>query len=440
MQITLENLSNLERKLQVTVPAELIEDKVKLKLNEITRMAKMPGFRPGKVPLAVIKNTYTQSAHAEVLEKILKDTYIEALQQEKLNPVNSPDIKFVSSNLGEPLVYTATFEVYPEIKLIDLGQAEIEKLSSQIIDSDVDEALEKMRKNHVTWQEITDDLRKAKVGDRITIDLTIKASTPDEVAEPKTEKDIEFVLGDGSMWKDFEEALYGLSTGEEKQFILQVPDTHIDKTIAGKKVEFNVKVHQVCEPILPSLDDEFAAKMKIKEGGVAKLKEVTRGHMERELQAKLKDLFTRAIMDRLLEVNQFEIPKFLIAKELKKNEEEWRQRFAKHYGSSQNMPVFPRDDYELQVKRNLALGLLMAEIIKMQNLKVSQDEIRGKIKELMAAYYDDADDMLTKLFDNQRYLDGIEAMMLEEKVIDHLATQVKPVEKNISYKDLMLRK
>lgn len=440
MQTTLENLSNLERKLQVTVPAEHVGDKVKLKLNEIARTAKMPGFRPGKVPISIIKNTYGKLAHADVLEKLLQDTYVEAMQKEKLTPINSPDIKVISSNPNEPLVYTVIFEVCPEIKLVDLQQAEIEKPVSQLVDTDVDEALEKIRKSHATWKEIVDSLHKAQPGNQITIDFTTKICAPDETAEPKTETGVKFVLGDGSMWADFEQLLHGLGVGEEKQFVLQIPDTHIDKNIAGKNAEFVVKVHKICEPILPPLDDEFAAKMNVKEGGMAKLKEITRGHMERELQSELKDRFKQAIMDKFLELHPIEVPKSLIEQELKKNADDWQKRLIASHGTLENMPAFPRNDYEPKVKRNVALGLLLAELVKEHKLEVDQEEVHKKIKELITTYYDDSDEMLDKLLANPRHLNGIEAMLLEDKAIEHLATQVKPIEKSISYKDLIAKK
>jgi trigger factor len=439
MQISLENLSNLERKLEVKVPVEVIENEIKSKLNEIAKTAKIAGFRPGKVPFTVIKNNYGKAAHASAIEKLLKQTYIEALEKEKLNPVGHPEIKIISSNPNESLVYTATFEVFPEIKLVDLAHAKVEKPISEITASDIDEALEKMRKAQVTWQEIKNSSRKTQKGDQITIDFTTKVHKDEGSGEPKTEKDVKFILGDGSMWQEFEKPLYDLSFGDEKNFVLQVPDTHINKDIAGKKVEFMVKLHKIHEPLFPALDDAFAAKMDIKEGGVSQLKETTRKHLENELQLRLKNSFKQAILDKLLDVHSIDVPKSLVAAELQKHAIDWQKRFAQTYGKAQKAPVFPSAEYEPQVKRNIALGLLMAQIVKEHNLRVTQEEVLHKLKELVADYYKN-EELMDKVLQNQHYQKEIEAMLLEDKVIDHLTGQIKPVEKKHTYKELISKK
>ncbi|MBU0743779.1 MAG: trigger factor, partial [Gammaproteobacteria bacterium] len=270
MQITLEKLDGLERRLDITIPSEQVESKVKVKLHKVAAKAKMPGFRPGKVPFDVIQKNYGASARADVLENLIQNTYAEGIRQEKLNPAGRPNIKIISSDPGKPFEYSATFEVYPEVKLNDFKNIEVEKTIAEIADADVEEMLEKMRKNHVTWNEITDSAHKSKSGDQLTIDLTVKPITDDEKAEPITNKDVKFVLGDGHMWVDFEKHLYDLSVGDEKKYTLQMPLTHSDKKLAGKETEFTVKVNKISAPILPELNDEFALKMNIKDGGIAK--------------------------------------------------------------------------------------------------------------------------------------------------------------------------
>ncbi len=439
METKLENLSNLERKVTVTVPADEVTSKVKSKLKEIAAKVKIPGFRPGKVPFNIIENNYAESAHADVLEKILQETYPEVLEKEKLNPAGMPNIKFVSSKPNEPFEYTATFEVYPEIKLAAFEEAEVEKQVAEIADSDVDEMLGKMRKSHATWREVAEDSYKAKAGDRLTIDFTTKPCDAANDVEPKTEAGVKFVLGDGTMWVDFEQPLHDVSVGEEKKYILQMPATHMDKTIAGKRSEFNVKVHKIHEPILPELNDEFAAKMNIAEGGIAKLKEEVRAHMERELELTLKDLFKQAVLNKVLELNPIEVPKTLVEDELRRAAEDWQRRIKAARGTLENAPAFPRSEFEPQAKRNVALGLLMSTLVKEHNIAVAHQEVRKKIEELIGAYYEDNEEVLNKVLSDQKRLTEIELLLLEEKLIEHLSKQIKPVEKKISYKDIVAK-
>lgn len=442
MQSTFENLVGLERKLNVTVPVEHIEDKVSDKLREITSKAKLPGFRPGKVPVAIIEKKYAGVVRADILESLIRTTYVEALKREQINPAGLPKVDVISAKPGEPLVYTATFEVYPEVKLIDLKQIEVEKPTSEVSASDVDEMLEKMRKSHVTWQEITDVERKSQLGDQLTMDLTIVPCANDKKIEPKVEKDIKFTLGDGHMWSDFEKPLYGLGAGEEKRFILEMPATHADKELAGKRADFTVKVHKVCEPILPDLDDQFAAKMQFAEGGLAKLKEEVRAHMQRELEIALKKRHKQAIMDKLLEHHSLRVlPQALVEKELARQEMVWRERAAYyHKNAAKDAPKFPRDEFKMQAERNVALGLLMSAIVDEQRLRVEPQEVRKKAEDLVREHYGNEEVAVNKLLSDQERLAEIAAHLLEEKVLEYLAGQVNCIEKNVSYKDALASK
>lgn len=442
MQVTCENLSNLERKLTITVGAEEVTDKVEAKLRQIAAKAKMPGFRPGKVPFDIIQKKYRASAHAEMLEDFLRDSYTEAVKQEKLNPAGLPKIDFITSKLGEPLVFTATLEIYPEVKLNSFKEITVEKSIAIVTDFDIDEMLEKMRKTHVTWQEITDGEYRPKAGDQLTIDFTVKTSAENKSDEPKSEKDVKFVLGDGYMWADFEKQLYDVTVGKEKNFTLQMPTSHIEKELSGKPANFTVKVHKICQAILPALNDDFALKMHIKEGGITKLREEVKGHMERELGTVLQGLFKKAIMDKLLEHNPIEVPKVLVEYELKRRADEWQKRFTKSKSkdSEEKVPEFPRSDFEPHAKQNVSLGLLLSAIVKEQQIKVEPEEISKKIGDLAATYYEDEDEMINKLLSDQQYLAQIEAVLLEEKVVNYLASQINVTEKSVGYKDAMARK
>ena len=437
MQITLENLSGLERKLNIAVPAENVESEINAKLHKLASKVKIPGFRPGKVPFEMVKKNYADSARIDVIENLIRDSYVAALKQKNLLPVGMPKIEIISSKPGEQFVYNATFEIYPEVKLADFKQIEVEKATSEVSDNDIGDMIEKMRKNQVQWQEVTDSARKSQAGDQITIDFTVTPRVPDKDIKPKTEENIKVVLGDGYMWTDFEQPLYGVSAGEEKKFVLQLPDTHMDKELAGNKSEFAVKVHKICEPILPDLDDNFVEKLNIK-GGVEGLKSEVRSHMERGLQESLQELFKKAVMDKMLEHNPVDVPKTLVEKELDRLAYGWQKRSSSYlYGkTAEKAPEFPRGEFEQNAKRSVSLGLLMTEIVQKHQLKIDPQEIQEKIEDMVSAYYDDADEeAVNRMLSDANRVKEIEALLLEEKVVDYIASQMNKIEKAISYKD-----
>lgn len=438
MRITLENLSGLERKLNIEVPSEQIEAKIKSKLHELASKAKIPGFRPGKAPFPIIQKRYTDGVRADLLEQIIRESYTQALQQEKLTPVGVPRINLISNKPNEHLVYDAIFEIYPEIKLADFSKIEAKKPTAKLLDSDLDEMLDRMRKSQAKWQEIKELTRKSQVGDQLIIDFVATLKRADKEVKPKSEESVKFVLGDGSMWVDFEKPLYGVSSGEEKSYVLQMPDTHMDKELAGNQVDFTVKIRQVYEPILPNLDDEFAQKMKIKEGGLNRLKDEVRTHMAHELQQAQARVFRQDLMDRLLDANPVEVPKTLLEIELERLAKQWQQRFAS--GANQNQvkpPEFPKSDFVGQAKRSVSLGLLLSEIARAYQITVRPDEVRHKIEELLGIHYKDKDQAVEKYLADRKQRAEIESLLLEEKIIAYLASKINLVESNLTYKELM---
>ncbi|CAL7963674.1 Trigger factor [Gammaproteobacteria bacterium] len=439
MQVILENLSGLERKLNIVIPAERVEKGVQAKLHKLAATVKIPGFRSGKVPFAMVQQRYGDSVHSDVIENLIRETYIEAVKQEKLDPAGLPRVEIVSAKPKEPFSYSAVFEIYPEIKLADFDQIKIEKAVSELTDADINEMLEKLRKEHVQWKEVIEPARKSQAGDQITVDFTVKA-LDDPAAETSTEKNIKFVLGGGSMWPDFEKHLYGVSGDEKKKYTLKFPETHVDKELAGKDAEFEVEICKVCEPILPPLDDEFAKKMGIKENGLKGLKEEVHKNMERELQTVLKNSFKHAIMEKLLDSNPIDVPKSLIETELDRLAKNWREHFATHKQKvEKNIPEFPRKDATKQAQRNVSLGLLLSTAIKENKIQVEPQDLRAKVEDL-ASVYDDASKVIDWYFSDQNRLTEIKSLLLEEKVVDYIASKANVVEKRVDYKEAVAKK
>lgn len=438
MKITVENLKGLERKFNIVIPSERVESEFQTKLHELSSKAKIPGFRPGKVPLAMVEKHYGNSARTSVIDSLIREAYIEGVKQKKLNPVSMPQIEIISSSPKKPLEFNATFEIYPEINLTDASQIQLEKIVSKLTEDDVNEMLEKLRKQKVEWKEITESSRKSQAGDQLTVDFTIK-NLDDPNAKTKKEENVKFVLGDGSMWDDFESKLYRAYASEKKKFTLHFPKTHLDQELANKNVEFEVEIHKVCEPVLPPLDDEFAKKMNIKEGGLKVLKTEVRKTMERELQMVLKNLFKKAIMDKLLDNNPIEVPKILVESELDRLNKRWQENFASEQKTTKNTPEFPRKDFEKQALRQVSLGLLLATIIKENKIEISQQELRAKVEELASAY-GDTKKVTDWYYAHEHHLAEIKSFLLEEKIIDYIASKAKIVEKELAYKDVITKK
>ena len=422
MQVTLEKLSDLERKLTIVIPAERADAAIQKKLKELAATVKIPGFRPGKVPFDTIKQRYSGSVRADVLENLIRHAYIDAIKQEELKPAGHPKIDVTSFNDHEPISFSATFEVYPEIKLADFSQVTLEKHTATITDADIDEVLNRVRKERADWQEITDKSHKSQAGDQVTVTFTV---TPleDPEAKPSTEKDVTFILDNGSMWPEFEQHIYGMQVDETKKYVLEFPKTHIDDKLAGKKAEFEVQMHKICSPILPELDDEFVAKLGIKEGGIEKLKEQIRLQLDRNLQANLKESFRNEILKKLLEINPIAIPQILIDNDL--------DRMA---STAKSKTPFPREQFTAKAKDNATLGLLLSTVVDVNGIKVEPQELQEEII-TMASAYPDANKIINNIVSNEKHLMEIQANLLEQKALDFLASQATVIEKAISYKD-----
>lgn len=427
MQVTLEKLSDLECKLNIVIPAQRADVAIQKKLQHLAATVKISGFRPGKVPFATIKQRYSGSVRGEVLENLIREAYIEAIKQQELKPAGHPKIENVLFKDNEPVSFNATFEIYPEIKLADFSKANIEKRTAKITDTDIDEVLNKVRKERATWQEITDHSHESQADNQVTVTFTVTIPE-DPKTKPSTEKDVTFILGNGSMWPEFEKNIYGMKVDETKKYVLEFPKTHVDEKLAGKKAEFEVQMHKICSPLLPELNDEFIAILGIKEGGLEKLKEQIRIQLEHNLQSNLKESFRNVILKKLLEINPIKIPQILIENDL--------DRMASHVKAKKE---FPREQFTAQAKDNATLGLLLSTIVDANNIKVESQELQDEIMKIASAY-PDTNKILNNIISSEKHLMEIQASLLEQKVLDFLASQATITEKEISYKNAIEQK
>lgn len=431
MEISIEKISNLERRISISIPAEEIDKKAIQKLENMKGKVKLPGFRPGKVPLSVVKQRFGDSARNEVIADVIRDSYFEALQKENLHPAGQPKIEPSLSKFGEPLNYTATLEILPEITSIKMEKVKIEKLSADVTDKDVEEMLQKLLKQHAAWNEVE---RGATNGDQMLIDFEGKINN--ETFQGGSAKDFKFELGSGMMLKDFEEALISAKAGDVKKFKIKFPKDYTDPNVAGKKADFEVTVHKVLAPELPKLDQDFFAKVGVKEGGEEALRAELRKNMQYQLEQAINNRFKNKLIDKLLEFNPIELPKILVDNEIARLQRHTKQQFAQYIreSSAEKLPDLPREELEKPAERNIRLALLSGKIIDQQDIKADPNAVRAKVEEL-AKNYKKPDEIIKWYYQDQKRLQEIESIIIEEEVMKYLESQVNVVEKKVDFQE-----
>jgi trigger factor len=429
MQVSVETTAGLERRMTVQVPEERIASEVDNRLRQLARTTSIKGFRPGKVPFKMVQQRYADQVRQEVLGDVIQSTYFEAVTQEKLRPAGYPSFEPKSLEQGKGIEYVATFEIMPEITLAGFDGVAIEKPVASVTDADVDTMLETLRKQNAGWQAVE---RGAADGDRITIDF--KGTIDGAEFQGNKGENVPVTLGGKRMIAGFEEGLLGAKAGEERTLDLQFPDNYGYKEVAGKPVQFKVSVKQVEEPLLPELDDAFAAKFGV-EGGIAALRGEVRANMERELEQRLSGLVKQHVMDKLLEINDITIPQALVLQESQALAQQMRENMQLPADKSGSLSP---SMFEEQAKKRVTLGLILAEMVQRHNLKVDADALRRKVEQ-MAAGYDQPDEVVKWFYADKRRLGEVESMALEERVVEWVLGQVQVTEKSQGFNDLMNR-
>ncbi|GGI85789.1 trigger factor [Legionella impletisoli] len=432
MQVSVETLNGLERKVTISVPTEKVEEEVSQRLKNLARRVKIDGFRPGKVPFDVVKKRYSDSVREEVARDMVQSTLFEALKEKELVPAGYPTIEPEQLESGKDFRYSATFEVYPEIEVSELNKAEVEVAEAEVKDKDVNDMIEKLREQNKEWEEVS---RPAEKGDKLVIDF--KGFLGDEPFEGGEAKDFEIVLGSGSMIPGFEEGLVGAEQGKEFDLKVTFPEDYGHAELAGKEATFNVTVKSIYEGKLPKLDEAFAEKFNIKEGGMEALKKDIRENMERELERRISSLNREKTFEKLLEKNEFEIPSSLVNQEIEHLKHEMYHRiFGPEHRDNEKIPDFPRSMFEEQAKRRVHLGLLFSEYVKKHELSVDKDRVTAMIDRLASAY-ESPEELKTWYTGDKERLAEIEALVMEEIVAEKILEDAKTVKKSMSYEEVM---
>ena len=426
MQVSVETTSGLERRMTIGVPADRIESEVNKRLQQTAQRAKVDGFRPGKVPMSVIRKRYGASAHQEVIGEVIQSTFYEAIMQEKLTPAGAPNVEPKSMEEGKDFEYTATFEVYPEITLAEFDGIKVERLESEVTDADLDTMLETLRKQNTRFETVE---RAAQNDDQLTIDFVGKVDG--EAFQGGTADDSNIVLGSGRMIPGFEEGLVGAKADDSLTLNVTFPEDYQNLDLAGKAAEFDVTVKAVAEPALPELNEEFFAQFGVSEGGIEGFRAEVRKNMERELNQAIKTKVKAQVMDGLLETNTVDVPKALVANEIDRLREQAVQQFG---GSNIQASQLPAELFEEQAKRRVSLGLVVAEAVKKNDIKPDNDRVRTMIEELAAAYQE-PEQVINWYYQNEQQLGEIQSVVLEEQVVDTVLQKAQVTDKKVAYEE-----
>ena len=428
--VSVESTQGLERRMTVEVPAERIEGEVDKRLQDMGRRAKIRGFRPGKAPLKVVRQQYGAQVREDVVTEVIRDSWIEAITEQKLRPVGTPRIENHSAPKGEPMSFTAVFEVFPEIELQGHEGIEVEKPVAEIGEQEVADMIEKLRTQRSHWHGVE---RPAADGDRVTIDF--KGTIDGEEFRGGAGNDVQVTLGEGRMLPDFEGGLQGIAPGEERTVSVRFPDDYGSEEVAGKQAEFQVTCRKVEENHLPEVDDLFAESFGVEEGGIAKFRQEVEQNMHAELARVVRDQLKRQVLDKLVAAHEFEVPAALIEQEIEALRRDMARRMNPNAEPDQaELP--PREPFEAPARFRVALGLLIGEIVRANEIRVDADKVEQRLREI-GENFGDPEAVARVYRANRDLMSQVETAVLEEQVVDWLLERAKVTEKPVGFNELM---
>jgi len=421
MQVSVETVGTLGRKLKVEVPAADVEKEFSERLKKLSQQVKMPGFRPGKVPLKMVEAQYGGRLMEEIAGDLIETSLREAIVREGLRPAGGPRIQNHSIARARGLAYTAEFEIYPEIKKLDIADHTIERPSATVAAEDVERTLETIRQQRASWRVLA---HAAKLGDRVKIDFTGRVNG--EPLPGGTAKDFYAVLGSGTLIDDLEKGLVGVNAGELRKVVATFPADYRHPPLAGQTVEFEVNVHEVAEPVLPDVDSELAKQLGVEDGNVEQLQAEIKQNLEREAANRTRRIVRARVLKALVAANMFEIPQSLIDAE---------NASLKRYAQASGIRS---DDASVnkQARQRVAIGLILAEVIRTRGIKADAARVRAKLEE-MAAEYESPATFVQWHYEQPQRLAQIESLVAEERVVEELLAQTKVEDKHVTFQELL---
>jgi trigger factor len=432
MQVSVETSTGLERRLTITVPATSVDTAVKSRLQQLAKTQRINGFRPGKVPVNVIKKRYGQAVRQEIAGEVMQQNFYQAITQEKITPAGMPSFEMKTDEDGKDLEFVAAFEVYPEVEVKDVDQIKVEKPVVEISDKDLSNMIDTLRKQHADYKEVK---RKIKKDDKVTLDFV--GTIDGEEFEGGKAEDFVLEMGQNRMIPGFEAPIVGHKTGEEFVADVTFPEDYHAEALKGKAAQFTITVKKTEQLDLPKVDEEFAKKFGIEDGDIEALNAEVRKNMQRELDQTLKASVKQQVIDGLLEKNQIDLPKALVEQEVNALREQAKQRFAQQQGGQvDNMPELPADLFEENARKRVSIGLLLAEVIKTNELKVDTAKVDALI-ESAASAYEDPQEVIDYYKSNDELTQQMNNVALEEQAVEVLLEQAKVKDVKKKFDDIM---
>jgi trigger factor len=440
MATAVENLGKLERRLTISFPLSDVRTEVEKRLKKQAKTARAPGFRPGKVPLKMVAAQYGYQIESDVLNDKVGQAFSSAADEAQLRVAGMPKIEPKQDAPEGMLAFDATFEVYPEVTLPALADIEIETVKTDVTDAEIDKTIDILRKQRVHFHtkgeagEHGDGGEPvAANGDRVTVDFV---GVIDGVEFPGGKaEDYAFVLGEGRMLPEFEAATVGLKVGESKTFPLAFPEDYHGKDVAGKTAEFTITLKKLEWAHLPEVDAEFAKSLGIEDGSIEKMREDIKVNLEREVNARIKARNKEAVMDALVKHTEMDVPKVMIEQDSQRLAEQTRQDMAQRGMDVKSLP-FPADLFATKAERRVRLGLILSQLVSENNLQATQEQVKAQIEDFSQSY-EDPKEVLKYYYSDRRRLGEVEALVLEENVVNYVLGKAKVTTKDIAFDELM---
>jgi len=428
MQVAVSTVSNLERRIEISVPAERVSNEFETRLKQVARNARLKGFRPGKAPMPVVRQQFGDQVRSELLGDLFRQSYSEAINQQKLKPAGDPRIEQFSADPGADMRFVALVEVMPEISLQPLSGLTLDRYTAEVTEADVDAMLETMRRQRSEFVAVE---REATENDQVTVDFEGKIGG--EVFEGGSGQDAKVVIGRGRVLADFEYALRGMKAGDTKNVMVQFPEDYGSPDVAGKLAFFDITVKEVGEPRLPEINDEFCAGFGISEGGLTALREAVKSSMQHELDQAIRTRLRNQVLDKVYEANPIEVPKTMIEEAV----QEIRQDTLRRIGM-QNAAQLPSNDSLLEPgKKRAAMRLLVGELMQAANLTLDRSKVNERLDEMLGDY-PNADDLRRQYVQNADLMRRIEASVMEDQLIDWIVGQAMVLEIPSTFSDITL--
>jgi len=430
MQTSIETLSKLERKLNMAVPAEQIDREVEQRLRKLSRTVRMDGFRPGKVPLKIVAQHYGPQVRSEVIGDAVQKAFSEVIKEQRLKVAGYPRIERKEGGDESELAFSATFEIYPDIKLGDLAGTKVRRPTHAVDEADVDHTIGILRKQRVTWEAVT---RASRSGDRVTVDYTGRIDGNEFTGGKGNAMPV--VIGEGRVLPEFESGLTGVKAGERKIFPVAFPADYFGKEVAGKSASFEVGVNNVEAPKLPEVDAEFAKSLGVADGDIAKMREEVKANVEREVKKRVESELKQAIMQALIDSTVLELPKSLVEIELQRMVQQARADLEARGVKLERLPVTP-EALEAQARRRVTLGLILGEVVRTHDLGAKPEQVRALVTE-HAQTYEQPFEVVKWIYSEPQRLSEFEGLAVESNVVNWVLDRAKVEDEAISFDKLM---